>query len=94
MMGTQWCQEQQRCFGGVKLWVLPLPSSAAQCHHQSQHLDEPEVMTTCGEKPPEMTAELIANLWLLHKWRTFVMNNEYPKLWGELSPGLTVMQKQ
>lgn len=60
----------------------------------SQDLDEPEVMTTCGENPPEVTAELIANLWLLHKWRTFVINNEHPKLWGELSPGLTVMQKQ
>lgn len=42
-------------------------------------------------KPPEVTAKLIANLWLLHKWRTFVINKEYPKLWEELAPSLTMM---
>lgn len=37
-------------------------------------------------KPPEATAKLIAKLWLLRKWRTFVINKEYPKFWGELAP--------
>lgn len=69
-----------------KALVTSLAQLSSSVPPSSQDLNEPEVMTTCGEKPPEATAELIANLWPLHKWRTFVINNEDPKLWGELSP--------
>lgn len=36
-------------------------------------------------KPPEVTAKLIANLWLLHKWRTFVIKR-VPQTLGGVSP--------
>lgn len=68
---------------------LVQPSSSVP--PSSQDLDETEVMTTWGGKPPEVTAKLIVNLWLLHKWQTFVINKEHPELCRELAPGLTMM---